>query len=72
MTAGMGDGGSCSRDNIVQGLWPKELDLGYDIFDSVMTAREVQAKICSLYSHCNKIWWQYNFKWRFHKPGGPI
>ena len=45
MTAGMGDGGSCHpRDNIALRFMAKELDLGYDIFDSVMTAREVQAK----------------------------
>ena len=45
MTAGMGDGGSCHpRDNIALRYMAKELDLQYDIFDSIMTAREVQAK----------------------------
>lgn len=45
MTAGMGDGGSCHpRDNIALRYMAKELNLEYDIFDSIMTAREVQAK----------------------------
>lgn len=45
MTAGMGDGGSCHpRDNIALRYMAKELKLDYDIFDSIMTAREVQAK----------------------------
>jgi UDPglucose 6-dehydrogenase len=45
MTAGMGDGGSCHpRDNIALRFMAKELNLDYDIFDSIMTAREVQAK----------------------------
>jgi len=45
MTAGMGDGGACHpRDNIALRYMSQELDLGYDLFDSIMTAREVQAK----------------------------
>jgi UDPglucose 6-dehydrogenase len=45
MKAGMGDGGSCHpRDNIALRFLAKELDLGYDLFDSIMTSREVQAK----------------------------
>ena len=45
MTAGMGDGGGCHpRDNIALRWLAQELDLGYDPFDSVMAAREVQAK----------------------------
>jgi UDPglucose 6-dehydrogenase len=45
MTAGMGDGGACHpRDNIALRYLADSLDLGYDLFDSVMTAREVQAK----------------------------
>lgn len=45
MTAGMGDGGSCHpRDNIALRYMAQELNLDYDIFDSIMTAREVQAK----------------------------
>ena len=45
MKAGMGDGGSCHpRDNIALRYMAKELNLEYDIFDSIMTAREVQAK----------------------------
>lgn len=45
MKAGMGDGGACHpRDNIALRYMAKELDLGYDLFDSIMAAREVQAK----------------------------
>ena len=45
MKAGMGDGGACHpRDNIALRYLAKNLDLGYDLFDSIMNAREVQAK----------------------------
>lgn len=45
MKAGMGDGGSCHpRDNIALRHMAKELNLGYDLFDAIMNAREVQAK----------------------------
>jgi UDPglucose 6-dehydrogenase len=45
MTAGMGDGGACHpRDNIALRYLAQELDLGYDLFDSIMHAREIQAK----------------------------
>lgn len=45
MKAGMGDGGGCHpRDNIALRYMAQELDLGYDLFDSIMNAREKQAK----------------------------
>ena len=45
MKAGMGDGGACHpRDNIALRWLTKELDLGYDLFESIMTAREKQAE----------------------------
>src|SRR6056300_460736 len=45
MTAGMGDGGACHpRDNIALRYMAQELGLGYDIFDAIMNAREIQAK----------------------------
>ena len=45
MTAGMGDGGGCHpRDNIALRYMAQELDLGYDLFDSIMNAREMQAQ----------------------------
>ena len=44
MTAGMGDGGACHpRDNIALRWMSENLDLGYDLFDAIMGAREVQA-----------------------------
>jgi len=45
MTAGMGDGGACHpRDNIALRFLADRLDLGYDVFDAIMRAREVQAE----------------------------
>lgn len=45
MKAGMGDGGACHpRDNIALRYLAKNLNLGYDLFDSIMNAREVQAR----------------------------
>lgn len=45
MKAGMGDGGGCHpRDNIALRYMASELELGYDLFDSIMHAREIQAK----------------------------
>jgi UDPglucose 6-dehydrogenase len=45
MTAGMGDAGACHpRDNIALRWLAEEYDIGYDMFDTIMAAREVQAK----------------------------
>jgi UDPglucose 6-dehydrogenase len=45
MTAGMGDAGACHpRDNIALRWLAQEYDLGYDLFDTIMLAREQQAK----------------------------
>jgi len=45
MTAGMGDAGACHpRDNIALRWLAQEYDIGYDLFDTIMRAREVQAK----------------------------
>ena len=45
MTAGMGDGGACHpRDNIALRYMAQELNLGYDLFGSIMQSREIQAK----------------------------
>lgn len=45
MIAGLGDSGACHpRDNIALRQLAKRLDLGYDLFDSIMIAREVQSK----------------------------
>jgi len=49
MTAGMGDAGGCHpRDNIALRYMAQSLGLGYDIFDSIMGAREIQAKNIAL------------------------
>ena len=45
MKAGMGDGGACHpRDNIALRWLARKLDIGYDLFESIMTAREKQAE----------------------------
>jgi len=50
MTAGMGDAGACHpRDNIALRWLAAEYEVGYDLFDTVMHARELQAKNLALY-----------------------
>jgi hypothetical protein len=41
----LGDSGACHpRDNIALRYMAENLDLGYDLFDTIMFAREIQAK----------------------------
>jgi len=59
MRAGMGDGGSCHpRDNIALRWLAKELNLGYDFFESIMSTREKQAENMALaiLKHGKSIW----------------
>lgn len=50
MTAGMGDAGPCHpRDNIALRCLAQDLKLGYDIFNTIMDAREQQAKNIAKY-----------------------
>ena len=50
MTAGMGDAGACHpRDNIALRWLAAEYEVGYDLFDTVMHAREIQAKNLALF-----------------------
>jgi len=50
MTAGMGDAGACHpRDNIALRWLAQEYGIGYDLFDTVMHAREIQAKNLALF-----------------------
>ena len=45
MEPGMGDGGPCHpRDNIALSWLAEKIDLGYDLFKSIMQAREIQAQ----------------------------
>lgn len=62
MTAGMGDAGACHpRDNIALRWLAQQYDIGYDLFDTIMLAREQQAKnladfLCGLaVEHCCPI-----------------
>ena len=68
MKAGMGDGGACHpRDNIALRWLARELDLGYDMFESMMTARERQAETMAkaILTHGKNIW----FSSDSYKPG---
>jgi UDPglucose 6-dehydrogenase len=68
MKAGMGDGGACHpRDNIALRWLAKDLDLGYDMFETIMTARERQAETMAraILTHGNNIW----FSSDSYKPG---
>ena len=50
MTAGMGDAGACHpRDNIALRWLAESYDLGYDMFSTIMGAREIQAKNMALF-----------------------
>ena len=68
MKAGMGDGGACHpRDNIALRWLAKDLGLGYDMFESIMTAREKQAESMAkaILKHGNNVW----FSSDSYKPG---
>jgi len=72
MTAGMGDGGACHpRDNIALRYMAKNLDLGYDLFDSIMNAREVQAKNLAneLVQHADENAMKIYIHGKAYKPG---
>jgi UDPglucose 6-dehydrogenase len=50
MTAGMGDAGACHpRDNIALRWLADHYEVGYDLFDTIMHAREIQAKNLGLF-----------------------
>lgn len=68
MKAGMGDGGACHpRDNIALRWLAKDLGLGYDMFESIMTAREKQAETMAkaILEYGNTVW----FSSDTYKPG---
>ena len=49
MKAALGDAGACHpRDNIALRWLADNLNLGYDLFDAIMTAREKQAELLAL------------------------
>ena len=55
MTAGMGDAGPCHpRDNIALRYLAEDLALGYDLFDTIMKAREQQAKNMARFIYDNR------------------
>lgn len=70
MKAGMGDAGACHpRDNIALRYLSDKLDLGYDLFDAIMKAREVQAENMAL--KCLKNGKNITIIGKAYKPGVP-
>lgn len=70
MKAGLGDGGACHpRDNIALRYLADRLDLGYDLFDAIMKAREVQSeRIAKKCLHYGK---NVTIVGKAYKPGVP-
>ena len=74
MTAGMGDGGACHpRDNIALRYMAQELGLGYDMFDAIMNAREIQAEnlALKLVDLANEYNYPIYIHGKAYKPGVP-
>lgn len=70
MKAGMGDGGACHpRDNIALRYLAERLNLGYDLFGSIMEAREIQAK--NIAKKCLKNGKNITILGKAYKPGVP-
>ena len=70
MKAGLGDAGACHpRDNIALRYLADRLDLGYDLFDAIMRAREVQAERMAL--RCLKNGKNITIIGKAYKPGVP-
>lgn len=68
MTAAMGDGGACHpRDNIALRYLAQRLNLGYDLFDAIMRAREVQAE--RMAETCLKYGSNITIVGKAYKPG---
>lgn len=68
MKAGMGDGGACHpRDNIALRYLADKLDLGYDLFDAIMKAREKQARNMAL--RCLQYGKNVTIVGKAYKPG---
>jgi UDPglucose 6-dehydrogenase len=70
MTAGMGDAGPCHpRDNIALRYLAESLDLGYDLFDTIMKARERQAKNMARFIYDNREGLPVYIHGKAYKPG---
>lgn len=70
MKAGMGDAGACHpRDNIALRYLAEKLDLGYDLFDAIMKAREIQAE--NMAKKCLEYGKNVTIIGKAYKPGVP-
>jgi UDPglucose 6-dehydrogenase len=75
MTAGMGDAGACHpRDNIALRWLAEEYDIGYDMFDTIMLAREMQARNLARYliDQCNRYQLPIVIHGKAYKPDVPF
>ena len=73
MTAGMGDGGACHpRDNIALRWMADHYDIGYDLFEAIMYAREKQAQnMAEFMMHNNPNKLPYVIVGKAYKPKTP-
>lgn len=70
MKAGLGDAGACHpRDNIALRYLAERLDLGYDLFDAIMHAREIQAE--RMAKKCLEYGKRITIFGKAYKPGVP-
>lgn len=70
MTAGLGDAGACHpRDNIALRYMSDKLGLGYDLFDAIMLAREIQAE--NMAKKCLEYGKNVTILGKAYKPGVP-
>jgi UDPglucose 6-dehydrogenase len=70
MKAGLGDAGACHpRDNIALRYLAERLNLGYDLFDGIMTAREKQAE--RMAQKCLRYGKNVTIIGKAYKPGVP-
>ena len=72
MTAGLGDAGPCHpRDNIALRYMAEQLDIGYDIFNTIMKAREIQAKNMARFIYDNRRGLPVYIHGKAYKPNVP-
>ncbi len=72
MKAGMGDAGACHpRDNIALRYLAEQTNLGYDLFGSIMSAREIQAENLAkeLVKHAEENKMKIYIHGKAYKPG---
>lgn len=75
LTAGMGDGGACHpRDNIALRYLAKKINLGYDLFQGIVSSRDQQAKNFAIFIEQNAKKYRLPIVMygKTYKPGVPL